>query len=188
MGAGLEQAGCDYQRVTHEVAMVLELPASFPAYAASLEKKHRHELARKRRRFQTRLGAPALVETTDLAAFVRLHRLAPGRKGSFMTPAMEAFFADLAGLSQTRIHLLEVEGMAVAASFGFLDADGYYLYNSAYDPGVGEASPGVVLLAEMIDRLIGAGVTRFDFLKGDEAYKHQLGALSRPLYRLQATT
>lgn len=188
MAAGLEAAGCDYQRVVHEVAMVVELPASFDAYAASLEKKHRHELERKRRRFQTRLGAPILVETADLESFVRLHRLSRGRKGSFMTPETEAFFTALARHPQARIHLLEAAGRAVAAAFGFLDADGYYLYNSAYDPGDGEASPGVVLVAELISRMIAAGVTRFDFLKGEETYKHHLGALPRPLYRLEATT
>jgi CelD/BcsL family acetyltransferase involved in cellulose biosynthesis len=69
-----------------------------------------------------------------------------------------------------------------AAGFGYHGADGYYLYNSAFDPTLREASPGVVLMASLIESAIEAARDVFDFLKGDEAYKYRLGAGERLLY------
>ena len=65
---------------------------------------------------------------------------------------------------------------------GYSDEDCYYLYNSSFDPAHSALSPGVVLLSSLIERAIGEGLTRFDFLKGDETYKRRLGAVYRPLY------
>ena len=49
------------------------------------------------------------------------------------------------------------------------------------------ASPGIVLLAVVIERLIADGVSRLDLLKGDEPYKFRLGATPRQLYRIEGT-
>jgi len=85
------------------------------------------------------------------------------------------------------IDLLSVGGRPVAAAFGFADEQGYYLYNSAYETALAEAAPGIVLIATMIERSISDGLTRFDFLKGDEQYKYHLGAVERPLSVIEGT-
>ena len=190
VGKGLREAGIEVDAVEHVSAAVLDLPDDFDGYLAALGKKDRHELRRKRRRFEAELGPPML----DAAApqgeafdhFVRLHRAAAGEKGSFMTGEMAAFFSAVGEIPGTRIDLLrDGAGAVVAAAFGFVDDDGYYLYNSAYDPAAGSASPGVVLLGLLIERAIGLGLHRFDFLKGDERYKYRLGARPRPLYEIE---
>ena len=186
--AGLAAAGLAVHREVHEVAAVLDLPGDYESYLAGLSGKQRHEVRRKRRRFEEAFGPPSLERGPGrFADFARMHRAAAGEKGSFLTQDLEGFFADLLGLPGTVLDvLLTADGSPVAAAFGFEDGDGYYLYNSAFDPDAGRASPGAVLVDLLVERSIGAGHRRFDFLKGDEAYKFRLGAVARPLSRLEA--
>jgi CelD/BcsL family acetyltransferase involved in cellulose biosynthesis len=101
---------------------------------------------------------------------------------------MERFFTDLTAAAGARIDVLCNEaGTPVASAYGFQDGSGYYLYNSAYEPDAADASPGIVLVTELIRRAIADGLAHFDFLKGDEVYKFRHGAQRRPLYLLEAT-
>jgi CelD/BcsL family acetyltransferase involved in cellulose biosynthesis len=186
--AGLAAAGLAVRREVHEVAAVLDLPGDYDSYLGGLSGKQRHEVRRKRRRFEEALGPPVLARAPDrFGDFARMHRAAPGEKGEFLTDDLEAFFADLLAMPGTVLDvLLTTDGAPLAAAFGFEDGDAYYLYNSAFDPGAGTASPGTVLVDLLIERAIGAGLRRFDFLKGDEPYKFRLGAVPRPLSRLEA--
>ncbi|MBS1195573.1 MAG: family N-acetyltransferase, partial [Actinobacteria bacterium] len=78
--------------------------------------------------------------------------------------------------------LAGADGAPVAAALGFQDEEAYYLYNSAYDPAAAGASPGVVLVDLLVERAAEDALGRFDFLKGDEAYKLRLGGRPRPLF------
>ncbi|MBT8212936.1 MAG: GNAT family N-acetyltransferase [Acidimicrobiia bacterium] len=188
---GLEAAGLVVTEAEHEVAAVLPLPGDPDEYLAGLGKKQRHEVRRKRRRFVEVLGTARFAGGTadDFDSFVGMHRAADGEKGEFMTDAYAEFFRSLLDDAGARLDVLRGDGdVPVAAAIGFEDEDCYYLYNSAYDPGMADASPGIVLVTGLIDRAIDAGKTRFDFLKGDEVYKFRLGAVARPLYLVEAAT
>lgn len=194
LSKGLAVAGLDPEIEEHSATLVLSLPASFEEYLGRIGKKQRHELRRKRRRFEEHLG-PVVFETHRsgewaLSEFVRLHRLAAGEKAGFMTAEMEGFFARLLAQPGWQIDLLRLTGTdrAVACLFAFVDEDGYFLYNSSFDPDLGDSSPGNVLLGEAIEASIHAGLARFDFLKGTEEYKFRLGATPRPLYRVRVNT
>lgn len=171
----------------HDATMVLELPGDPEEYLNTLGGKQRHEVRRKRRRFAEEAGLPMLRRDAQaVEEFVAMHRGAPGAKGGFMTPAMEGFFGSLVAAAGAVIDvLLDGEGRAVGAAFGFEDGDTYYLYNSAFDPGRSALSPGIVLVTSLIEGVIASGRRRFDFLKGAEEYKARLGASSRPLYLLE---
>ena len=178
-------------RRQHEAAYRIALPGSFESWLGGLKKKERQELRRKHRRFTEGLGPSRLLAGTGepMDVFVDLHRRASGDKGQFMTPERAAFFRDLAALPGARIDLVGgADEEPVAAAFGFQDETAYYLYNSAYDPGASEFSPGMVMLWLLIESAIDAGTTIFDFLKGDEIYKLRLGAQPRPLYVLEGKT
>lgn len=183
--------GMDGAPEQHEAAAVLALPGSFDEYLAMIGKKERHETKRKRRRFESEIGAPMLERREGRDAvrlFAGMHRKASGDKGHFMTVRMERFFAALCERAGAVIDVLSGgDGTPVAAAFGFEDEATYYLYNSAYDPDASHASPGVVLISMLIERAVAAGYAGFDFLKGDEAYKFRLGAEPRPLYVLTGT-
>jgi CelD/BcsL family acetyltransferase involved in cellulose biosynthesis len=187
---GLRAAGLAPVAEVHESAAVVDLPDDFDAYLALLGKKQRHETRRKSRRFGEILGPPRLEREAGkvaVARFAEMHRLADGRKGAFMSAEMETLFAAFHQAGGVIDFLYGDGADPVAAAFGFEDDGAYYLYNSAYDPDAGAASPGIVLVSELIKQATAKGKTRFDFLKGDEVYKYRLGAAARPLWRITAT-
>ena len=98
---------------------------------------------------------------------------------------MEAFFRALLDVEGSVVSVLMGGERPAAAAFGFEDDGAYYLYNSGYDPDLGAASPGVVLVEQLVRYAAGSGRTTFDFLKGDEAYKYRMGATARPLFALE---
>ncbi|MEK7251963.1 MAG: GNAT family N-acetyltransferase [Actinomycetota bacterium] len=183
-------AGVALTMSEHANTMVLNLPEDPAAYLETLEAKQRHELRRKRRRFQEQVGIPALRRDQGaIGDFVAMHRGAPGDKGEFMTAEMEAFFGSLVDDAGAVIDVLvDGAGHSIGAAFGFEDDDTYYLYNSAFDPECAALSPGIVLVTSLIDSVITSGRKRVDFLKGGEDYKSRLGARARPLYVLEGVT
>ena len=190
---GLESAGLRMSVGDHTVAAVLQLPNDFEEYLSAIGKKERHETRRKRRRYEAALGEVRFVHApTDghlFDEFVALHRLSPGDKGSFMSEEMESYFRALLSLDGWGIDaLVDEDNRMVAGGFAFQNDGGYFLYNSAYDPVHSEVSPGVVLIAGLIELAIDRGARVFDFLKGDESYKFRLGAEPRQLYVVTAKT
>ena len=189
--AGLSEAGRSVETKSDEVAAVLDLPDSFDEYLSDIGKKERHEVRRKRRRYEQAVG-PVRHETHNgsgwgFSEFIRLHRLSAGDKGSFMTPQHVEMFERLARLPGWRVDLLRTpDDTAAACVFGYSDETGYFLYNSSYDPAYSGGSPGVVLLGSMIETAIKEDMPVFDFLKGDETYKFRLGARPRPLTEIVA--
>lgn len=180
----LGEAEIDATVIERESTAVLALPATFDDWLMSIGKKQRHEVRRKRRKFEAEFGAIAIERHADdaIEVFCRMHRLSGGDKGQFMTAPMQAYFTELLTTAGASIHLLVCEGVPRAAAFGFETENGYYYYNSAYDPDAAMASPGVVLLSTMIETEIDRGAETFDFLKGDEQYKLRHGAELRPLF------
>jgi len=191
--AALSQAGIDYRTAPHTTTAVLRLPDSFDEYLGMIGKKERHETRRKRRRFESSVGPVRLHRSTEsgpaIEEFFRLHRMSPGSKGRFMTDRMAAMFSGLLAGEGWRLDALYGDGSKLAAAaIGYADGTGYYLYNSAFNPAFRHASPGVVLLSELIRSAIEAGLEVFDFLKGDETYKSRLGARRRALFVVEGST
>lgn len=174
-----------------ETSAVLPLPGSWDEYLDGLGSKDRHELRRKRRRL-ARDHPDAVVRSVtdesfefDLKTFVEMHREAGGHKGRFMRPDVTTFFERIGrvGLAKgwLRMDVLEVASKAIAMTFGFQIERKFYLYNSAYEPATARLSPGLVLTSKLVERAIAEGLELFDFLRGSERYKSQLGATPVPL-------
>jgi CelD/BcsL family acetyltransferase involved in cellulose biosynthesis len=174
-----------------DTSAVLSLPPDWDEYLASLESKDRHELRRKRRRLgrdhpdgRFRTATDDTLET-DLKMFVEMHRGAEGMKGHFMRPEIATFFERIARafmpIGWLRVDFLEIADRAIASTFGFVLDDVFYLYNSAYEPDAARLSPGLMLVSELVRESIEKGLTRFDFLRGPERYKYQLGSQALPL-------
>lgn len=188
----LSSAGLDAECRQHAVTAVVDISGGYDAYMEAIGKKQRHEVRRKRRRYIDEVGE--LIHEVHvgpgwaLDEFFRLHRMSDGEKGRFMTPHREDFFRALAGQEGWRLDLLRMPETehATACLFSYVDAEGAYLYNSAYDPELADASPGVAIVGSMIEQACSEGLPRFDFLKGDEVYKFRLGAEARPLFEVTA--
>jgi CelD/BcsL family acetyltransferase involved in cellulose biosynthesis len=170
------------------------LPSSFEEYLRLLGTKERHELRRKIRRASA--AAPGLsfrVTQTreefeqDFPSFIALHRLSHTGKAEFMDDRMAGFFRDMAEgfLSSGRLRLVSLSGEGVVmASALQIEWDGaLLLYNSGFDPNYREVSPGLVLLARCIEDAIRHGFREYDFLRGKERYKYDLGGRDRIVYR-----
>ena len=191
-GAGLAVAIED-----DSVAPCLPLPGTWEEYLAALPGKLRHEIRRKARRLEAETGGYEVVATTpatlteDLDCFVELHRSSEGPKGKFMQPGMEIFFRRLGEEflpdGVFRLSFVEVDGVKTAGAIGFSFNRTFSLYNSAYDREWSRLSPGMVLVADLVERAIGEGCTTFDMLKGDLPYKYRFGAHPRPVKRLVVT-
>jgi CelD/BcsL family acetyltransferase involved in cellulose biosynthesis len=167
----------------------------YEGYLATLDKKERHEIRRKVRRAEAagevRLEASA-KPIEDLDAFVDLHQKRWGAEGLFPPTeggsASRRFFADLfencAPSGIVDLSFLTVDGRRVAAGVTFDDGETVYYYNAGVEPDARELSPGVVMVACYIQRAIQLGRTRLDFLRGDEPYKYEWGAVDSPIERL----
>lgn len=179
--------GATFTVAGHEVAAVLALPESFDEWLMGLGKKERHEVRRKRRRFDLEFGETEIVVggADAVASFCEMHRRSGGNKGSFMTSKMEQFFGDLVADVGAVIHNLSSNGRTLATAFGFETAEGYYFFNSAFESDAASASPGVVLFSSMIEAQIERGAKVFDFLKGNERYKFRHGAEARQLFAVE---
>jgi CelD/BcsL family acetyltransferase involved in cellulose biosynthesis len=187
----IDRHGYGFALDQEETAALLLLPDDWEAYLAGLRGKERHELKRKRRRLErehpdaaVRRSSPETIDT-DLKIFVEMHRGAEGMKGHFMRPEIATFFERMANvfmpLGWLRLDFLEIAEHAVASTFGFEVDRVFYLYNSAFEPETQRLSPGLVLVSELVKNAMEKDLRVFDFLRGPERYKYQLGAEPVPL-------
>lgn len=173
-----------------EAVYVLDLPDSWEGYLQMLSGKQRHEVRRKLRRleqqaaFRFRLAEtpPAVAGAVD--EFAALFRRNRSDKAAFMTSAMEGYFRSLAErLPETRIGVLDVDGTPAAAVMCFDHRGVRYLYNSGFDAALSHLSVGLLCKVLSIREAIARRLKAYDFLKGDEPYKRQLGGRPVALYR-----
>jgi CelD/BcsL family acetyltransferase involved in cellulose biosynthesis len=180
-----------------DVCPVVSLPqgVDIDGYLATLGKKERHEIRRKVRRAEA-AGSIELVPSrdplADLDAFIDLHQrrwgddgLFPPTEGGTMSRRFfRRLFELLAGDPLLDLRFLEVDGRRIAAGVGFDDGESVYYYNAGVDPGARDLSPGVVMVERYVRDALARGKRRLDFLRGDEPYKYEWGAVDEPIQRL----
>ena len=168
----------------------LMLPESYEKYLAVLPRKKRHELKRKKVRFQEKYPQAVLRESKDseiFETFIKLHKTSDGDKGNFMNDEVAAFFSSLLAMKGWKIYYLEVDNTIAACCFVYEDEVGSYLYNSSKNNTFNEVNPGIIIIDKIIEQLISKEFTFFDFLKGTERYKFDLGGISTQLYDIEIT-
>lgn len=174
-----------------DVAPGVTLPETFDAYVSGLDKKDRHELRRKLRR----LNAAGTVAQEDYRSpediagrfdeFIRLVRLSSPEKDAFLTAERVRFIREvtmaLARNGMASLVMMNLDGKRVAASLAFRLRDRSYGYNSGYDPEYRQLAVGLLNHALALERAIAEGVRYFDFMRGNEHYKYDLGARDREI-------
>jgi CelD/BcsL family acetyltransferase involved in cellulose biosynthesis len=206
-----QAAGYKVTVAQEDVCPIIDLPAAagcadegaeaagreeaWEQYLGTLDKKERHEIRRKLRRIErdapganVRFAGGGQDLPEDVDAFIALHRNSRADKHAFMTDEMQAYFRAIAQVlaehGWLQLSFLDIDGQPVASYFCFDYNDEILVYNSGYDPGaVPQLSPGWVLLAQVIQHAIGLCRSKFDFLQGDEDYKHRFGGIDTPVYR-----
>jgi CelD/BcsL family acetyltransferase involved in cellulose biosynthesis len=181
------------------VCPIIHLPVQFDDYVQSLDKKERHELRRKIRRAEATEGVSWYAITgqdrahdLDEAAesFIALMMKSRPDKSDFMTDEMRRFFHQMIRATHDGgfLHLafLEVNGAKAATYLSFDYNQKRLVFNSGLETqGFQALSAGIVLAARIIDEAIQLGYSEFDFLRGDEKYKYQLGAKDTWIYHLR---
>lgn len=179
------------------VSPFLALPDSFEAYLESLDAKERREMRRKLRRAEATDGLRWYLVDGEFAnelepevdAFLDLMVRSRADKSDFMTPQMRRFFYEGVRAAHRgrwlQLAFLEVEGRKAATYLSFDYGDKLMVYNSGYEPAAFLAlSPGIVLIARLIEHAISQGKRGVDFLRGDEEYKYRLGAKDTWIYHV----
>ena len=177
-----------------DVSPYTDLGTSWDDYVAGLRKKDRHELRRKLRRLNNGNEAHQYAfddpgEIADaMPEFFRLMRMSRPDKDDFLTSDREQFFQDLAqdlsSRDQFRLFFLELNDVRVASCICFDYNGSYLLYNSGYDPEYSALSVGLLNKALCIQDAIESGKSRFDFLRGNERYKYNLGGTNQTIHEL----
>ena len=174
----------------NDYSISLDLPNNYDLYLENLGKKKRHELKRKKTKFSTQLGEIELQSSNDLIIFdkfVKQHKLSDGKKGSFMNKDVELFFQNLLTIKGWKIYFIEKESEFISSAFVYENKKGCYLYNSTKNSQFDPINPGIVLIDLIIQKMIKEKKEFFDFLKGFDRYKIDLGGSPTQLYDLTIT-
>jgi CelD/BcsL family acetyltransferase involved in cellulose biosynthesis len=178
-------------------APVLDLADGWEAIYAARTSAKRRNLHRRRRRQLARLGRvdvaiagtlpelePALEDAFRLHAARWQDR--PEASG-FATPLGRRFhraaLRALAPAGVPRIALLRLDGRAVACNYFMLVGEAMYFHELAFDPAVGQWSPGLLTTLEAIAAAEREGARRVEFLGGAERYKLELADRCEPLHQ-----
>ena len=109
-------------------------------------------------------------------------------KKQFLVEERKTFFMeiafDLLERSQFDLFFMEIRGEKVAGCICFDYDDQYLLYNSGYRTDMAHLSVGLLNKAFTIRHAIDIGKKEYNFLKGTERYKYQLGAKDRSVFDL----
>jgi CelD/BcsL family acetyltransferase involved in cellulose biosynthesis len=180
-----------------DVCPVVTFPdgVDMEGFLSTLGKKERHEIRRKVRRAQA-VGEIRLEDSTrpldDLETFIALHQkrwgddgLFPATQGGeqsrvFIRRLFELFGPD----GPLRLTSLTVGGRCIASGIHFETADSLLYYNAGVDPDARDLSPGVLMIHAYVARALAEGTRRMDFLRGNESYKYEWGAVDEPIQRL----
>jgi CelD/BcsL family acetyltransferase involved in cellulose biosynthesis len=180
-----------------DVCPVVTFPedVDMDGFLSTLGKKERHEIRRKVRRAEA-VGKIRLDDSAqpldDLESFIALHQkrwgddgLFPATKGGeqsrvFIRRLFELFGPD----GPLRLTFLTVGGRCIASGIHFESADDLLYYNAGIDPDARDLSPGVLMIHAYVARALANGTRRMDFLRGNESYKYEWGAVDEPIQRL----
>jgi CelD/BcsL family acetyltransferase involved in cellulose biosynthesis len=99
-----------------------------------------------------------------------------GHWDSFQRPDIRDFIIDYfstAAGKDTWVASLTLDGIPLAAAFGFASRKEWLLYQMSMDIDRSAQTPGTQLLLNLMSNCIEAGVGRLDLARGDEPYKFE---------------
>ena len=159
---------------------------TFDEHLERIDKKDRHEIRRKVRRGE---GAGVTISAKshavdDLAEFIKLHRARWGHHGLFTDDEKgardETFMRELFARAPeeliTIIVARNLEFGSFAAGLFLRDATGIRYWNAGGELAARALSPGILLFAHGLQMAIAERKQTFDFLRGNESYKYEVGA------------
>ena len=165
-----------------------ELPGTFEDFIAAVpHRRRRWDVRTQMQRLREAhsdadFGACLTAEevTASLGALARMNirrKSARGEVSSFADPRSLAMRQHAAELFRERGWLrldeLRIDDRVIASLMGFQFRGTYFCYQMGFDDEFAAIGPVHCLLGHRIAQLIADGVTRFDFLAGEEPYKRE---------------
>ncbi len=183
---------CSIQEL--QSAPYLPLPKTWDAYLINLDKKQRHEIRRKIRRLEKEADNFRFFFITDMQQLLRYQEVffslmrQDHAKAQFLTQRMMEHMQKLLSWSFReeilKLFFLEINGVTAAGYFCFDDQNTIYIYNSGFHNEFQYFSPGWLLLSYLIQWSIENSHEKVDFMRGNEKYKYQFGALNSAIYEI----
>jgi CelD/BcsL family acetyltransferase involved in cellulose biosynthesis len=167
----------------------------FHAWIAERPTRLGKRLRQNRRRLEREAGPIDLSRLTreqDVVEFaptfwgLHLARWQPrGGSDAVCTREVQRFHADsmreLARRGWASIYVLKAGGKPLAGIYGFETGNRFEYYQSGFDPAWAHASVGLVLLGAVLEDVFDRRLAEFDFLRGEESYKHAFTTWSRAI-------
>jgi len=181
----VDEAGKVGEVVGTSCCPVIRLPDDIETYRAGLGRNRRYTLQRKTKCLQcagrmeyARITSPREID----AAFESLVSLHQQRwstyvnGGVFANDVSRRFHREIVQVLSERgrvsLDLLILDGRPIAAIYGFVYGGTYYFYLPGFDPAaMPKASPGLLLLHQVIEQAISDGAHMVDLLQGAQPYK-----------------
>lgn len=175
-----------------DISYEMRLNGQWESYLQMLTKKQRHEVRRKLRRlYETGNITHRIVRDESEIQnwcnnFLNLHIASRQDKAEFMTEQMASYFRllmkEMAIIRKIKLAFLEIDNTPVASTMCFEHSATVYLYNNGYDPHYSSLSIGFLSKIMSIKDSIERQMIKYDFLKGEEAYKQRMGGEKHQLY------
>ena len=172
--------GWEERKGLSESSPALSLPARLSA-------NMRQNLAYYRRR-AARLGicvqAGMPEHIGDLAALHTRRWHERAQPGVFADPRFLAWQEEVVPLIEEagflRLYVVQLEVTVVAVIYVLAAKGRAFYFIGGFDPAHGRLGLGTILVGHAIAEAERAGMTSFDFLRGQESYKYRWGAVDRP--------
>ncbi len=145
-----------------------------------LKKKHRKEMARKLNKiklnFEHRIELD-IDQQTFFKYFIDFFKDSSNpEKRLFMNEQTQNFFYGLIRLPEIKLSGMWFSQDLVSLAIYFDHSYVRYLYNMSSDPDFQEYAPGLIHIYELLKKTIEGGFREFNFLRGTERYKFEVGA------------
>jgi CelD/BcsL family acetyltransferase involved in cellulose biosynthesis len=182
--------GCAEQGGLQSASPILDLPAAGDDVLVALPARKRRKLRMAQNRVARRGGEVRAVGTGEVDTFLdhltRLHRArwtSRGEDGVLVDDPVRRFHAlalpELVWAGLARLFTLTIEGRVAGAYYGLQHGGRAYAYLGGFDPDFAFESPGTMLIGHAIAEAAAGGAAAFDFLRGQEPYKYEWGAVDR---------
>jgi CelD/BcsL family acetyltransferase involved in cellulose biosynthesis len=194
--------GCEWNAESgeHDVCPRLLLPSGGGELRQVIpSRQHRNlrtAINRMRRAGEMQVTVASRATLTEhLDGLLHLHCMRwreSGKPGVLANAAVREFHQRAAPLllhaGVLRLYGLRLNGQLIATVYTLWERDAVYLYLQGFDPVYAEYSPGMQIVAAVIEDALREGKEAIDFLRGPEAYKYIWGARDETTYRIVLRT
>ena len=172
------------RRIARSISPYLPIPRAWEDYLHLRSKNFRKQIKKKKRLIReaghaeiARMGLDDDCRTWMAEVFSVNERSWSALRGTnlYRHPALKSFFAKLVAAMAEKgwidLHLLRLDGQAIAYELCFDFEGRLFSYNSSFDKDMAKMSPGTVLTAAVIEAACHRELIEYDLLRGDETYK-----------------